>query len=174
MKKITELTHDLLLETNGSIAIDFTCGNGFDTYFLANNYQQVYAFDIQKIAIDTAKNKCSEFNNISFILDSHANVNKYVDNFDAGIFNCGYLPHGDTSITTTSSSVIDALNNCLPNLNSKGRIIIVLYPGFEQGAKEAIEIEQYVNNLSSKTYDVFKIQITNRNHVPYIIGIDKH
>ena len=174
MKKITELTHDLLLETNGSIAVDFTCGNGFDTYFLANNYQQVYAFDIQKIAIDTAKNKCSEFNNISFILDSHANVNKYVDNFDAGIFNCGYLPHGDTSITTTSSSVIDALNNCLPNLNSKGRIIIVLYPGFEQGAKEAIEIEQYVNNLPSKTYDVFKIQITNRNHVPYIIGIDKH
>ena len=51
MKKITELTHDLLLETNGSIAIDFRCGNGFDTYFLANNYQQVYAFDIQKIAI---------------------------------------------------------------------------------------------------------------------------
>ena len=42
------------------------------------------------------------------------------------------------------------------------------------GAKEAIEIEQYVNNLPSKTYDVFKIQITNRNLVPYIIGIDKH
>ena len=42
------------------------------------------------------------------------------------------------------------------------------------GAKEAIEIEQYVNNLPSKTYDVFKIQITNRNLVQYIIGIDKH
>lgn len=174
MKKTTDLAHNLLLEISGNIAIDFTCGNGFDTYFLASNYSKVYAFDIQQIAINNAKERCKAFNNIEFIHDSHANVNNYVNNFDLGIFNCGYLPHGDTNITTSSNTVIKALDNALNILNTKGRIIIVLYPGFDQGEKEAQEIEQYVNKLESKKYDVFKIQIINRHKVPYIIGIDKH
>ena len=31
-------------------------------------------------------------NNVELILDSHDNFDKYVQNFDVGIFNLGYLP----------------------------------------------------------------------------------
>lgn len=173
MKKITEIAHDLLLEKKGNCAIDFTCGNGFDTYFLAQHFNCVYAFDIQASAIENTRERCSDYTNVHCILDSHANIKQYVSGFNAGIFNCGYLPHGDTTITTEADSVIKALNEALTILEKEGRIVVVLYPGFEAGEKEAMLVEDYLSSLSGKHYDVYKQVVLNRNKVPYIICIDK-
>lgn len=173
MKKITEIAHDCLKEITGEIAVDFTCGNGFDTYFFASHFKKVYAFDIQKMAILNTKEKCMQFNHIEYILDSHTHVDRYVSSFDVGMFNCGYLPHGDESITTNGEEVISALEKALPLLNKKGRLVLVLYPGFEQGEIEANKVENYTMKLSGKIYDVCKIQILNRNKAPYILIIDK-
>lgn len=172
MKKITEIAHDLLLECQKECAVDFTCGNGYDTQFLSTQFHKVFAFDIQKCAIENTKKRCNS-ENVECILDSHANAHKYIPSFHAGIFNCGYLPHGDENITTSSNTVIPSLENVLPLLEVKGRIVIVLYPGFEAGNKEAMEVEKYVTSLSGKIYDVCKIQVLNRNNVPYILMIEK-
>ena len=43
------------------IAVDATCGNGFDTEFLVNvGFIKVHAFDIQAVAINTTRNRLSE------------------------------------------------------------------------------------------------------------------
>ena len=60
MKKITELAQDLLLTDERNIAVDFTCGQGFDTLFLAQHYNNVVAFDIQEDAISQSKQRISE------------------------------------------------------------------------------------------------------------------
>lgn len=60
--------------------IDGTCGNGHDTLFLAGLVPEgkVYSFDIQSAAIQNARERTSQFNNIEYILDSHANIKHYV------------------------------------------------------------------------------------------------
>lgn len=173
MIKTVDVAQTYLLETSKNIAVDFTCGHGFDTLFLAKHFNHVYAFDIQKEAILDSKERCKEYDNITFINESHEHVLKYVKKMDVGIFNCGYLPNGDKTITTNSSTVIPTLKNAFTILEKQGIIIIVLYPGFEHGKQEAREIEEYVSKLSSKQFDVVKFTLLNKNNAPYIIKIVK-
>ncbi len=97
-------------------AIDFTCGQGFDTCFLAAHCQHVFGFDIQMEAIKLTKQALAERKlSAELILASHAEAADTVDQFKAGIFNLGYLPHGDKTITTQPLEVISALDQMLPN-----------------------------------------------------------
>ena len=91
----------------GGIAVDFTMGNGHDTLWLSQQMGEeghVYAFDIQKQAIDSTHallEKENALSNVTLIHDSHANVKQYVTSpICAGMFNLGYLPGGDKSVTT--------------------------------------------------------------------------
>jgi len=176
IKKIVEIAHDYLLENNHEnyIGVDFTCGSGNDTKILALNMKHVYSFDIQKEPIMEAKELCKDLNNISFYCKSHFYFDEEVVSFDRGIFNLGYYPKGDKTITTNYIEVIQTIEKALNLLNNNGRLIIVCYPGFESGYIESMKIEEYVQSLSSKKYDVFKFQLMNRKNAPYIIGIDKH
>lgn len=177
MKKIVDLAHDFLGEVLNveDTAVDFTCGQGFDTCYLAAHCQKVYSFDIQQDAINLTKQALDEQGlNAEVILASHASADQYVSSFKAGIFNLGYLPHGDKSITTKAEEVISALEKMLVCLMNQGRIILVLYPGFDHGLKESNEIETYCEKLPARCFDVTRIQLTNRNHAPYLLLIDKH
>lgn len=177
MKKIVDLAHDFLSEvlTPEDIAVDFTCGQGYDTCFLAAHCQKVVAFDIQHEAIELTRKALKEENlNAELILASHADADQYVNKFKAGIFNLGYLPHGDKMVTTEAAEVIAALEKMFALLMNGGRIILVLYPGFDHGMMESNEIEKYCEKLPSKFFDVTRIQLTNRYRAPYLLLIDKH
>lgn len=177
MKKIVDLAHDFLCEvlTLEDTAVDFTCGQGYDTCFLAAHCKRVYAFDIQQEAIELTRKALKEEGlNAELILASHTNADQYVSEFKAGIFNLGYLPHGDKTITTQAAEVLEALDKMFPLLSVGGRIVLVLYPGFDHGMKESDEIEKYCEKLPSKFFDVTRIQLTNRNAAPYLLLIDKH
>lgn len=53
-QKTKEILADFLAPIYAPVSIDATCGNGFDTLFLAQNAKQngkVFAFDIQKSAV---------------------------------------------------------------------------------------------------------------------------
>lgn len=173
MKKITELAQDLVLTDKRDIAIDFTCGQGFDTLFLAEHFKRVVAFDIQEEAIKQSEERVSNYDNVEFHCVSHDRFDEYVESLDAGIFNLGYLPHGDTSITTKADHVITALDKATKRLCINGRIVVVCYPGFEQGLKESNEVELWLTNLPSKQFDVTHISLVNRKNAPYILLIEK-
>lgn len=175
MKKIVDIAHDFLnLEKELKTGIDFTCGHGFDTLYLAKICDDVYAFDIQEDAVDDTKNKCENYSNVHVVLSDHYLFDHYVQQFDIGIFNLGYLPQGDHKITTNTENVINTLDKALKLLNNNGRIVIVLYPGYEHGYKEARSVKNYCEQLISRHYDVAKFKLINRNLSPYIIVIDKH
>lgn len=175
MKKIAIIAQELLLEVMPkSKAIDFTCGNGNDTYFLAQHYAEVYAFDIQEMAIQHTKERCIELDNASLFQQSHQQFDKFVPMFNAGIFNLGYLPQGDKKITTDASVVIETLQKCWQCLTPGGRVVLVLYPGFQEGKLEAEQLERYCAALPSKQFDVLRFQLVNRIDAPYILCIDYH
>ena len=98
------------------VAVDCTLGNGNDTlWLLQSGLQKIYAFDIQKKAVDMSKSLINSvlpqrIGDINFILDSHENIDRYLENVDIIIFNLGYLPGGDKSVTTVTSSSLTARN----------------------------------------------------------------
>lgn len=159
------------------ICLDMTLGNGNDTIYLAHKCKHVFAFDINPAAITSAQKNIDEANihNVSFILDSHQEVSKYINgSIGVAMFNLGYLPGGNKTIHTNYPHTIQAIKNILPMLRASGVIVIVLYPGSSRGYEESLYVEDYVTTLSQKFYDVVKYQSINQIHYPpYVIAIRK-
>lgn len=155
------------------VAIDATLGNGHDTDFLSKKFKKVYAFDVQDKAILNYKEKKVE--NVSLILDSHENFDKHIkESVDCIVYNLGYLPGSDKSITTTKDSTLKSLESGLSFLRENGLMIIALYSGHEQGKDEKEAVLSYSKNLSKKKFGVIYQQFLNRtNNPPSLVIIEK-
>lgn len=173
MKTMIEYVHESLTNRKINIAIDFTMGNGFDTLFLSSLADEVYSFDIQELALEKTKSLLPDTNHVHLLLDSHENFDNYVESFDVGIFNLGYLPNGNHSITTTASVTLRTLSKAVAKLNHHGTIFVVVYIGHMNGKKESEEIQSYVSQLSHKDYNVASFRMLNKQNAPYVIEIEK-
>lgn len=160
-----------------SVCVDFTMGNGFDTKFLCLNTQTtVFSFDIQIKAINNTKNLLDSENikNYNLILDSHENFRNYVKNdIDIGLFNFGYLPNSDKNITTNAETSLKTVKLALQSLSKNGILVLVLYPGHNEGQKEASLIEDFAKNLAGNKYNVIKYDYINKKTPPYVIAIEQ-
>jgi hypothetical protein len=171
---ISDLAHHIAncFCTNFMIAVDATLGNGYDTDYLSSKFNQVYSFDIQKNTIDNYKLKAID--NVVLINDSHEHLDKYILNkVDFIIYNLGFLPGGDKSITTKSDSTIKSLHSALRILVSGGIICICVYSGHLEGREEKSAIEEFVCNLEKSEYGVMRHTIMNRTTAPELIVIEK-
>lgn len=170
MKKseVVKKSHQLLtaLTNSNDIIIDATLGNGFDSLFLSDKVSKVYAFDIQQEAINKASETLDKIGNVELILDSHINYQKYVSKYDGVIFNLGYLPGGNKQITTTAKLTITALNLMI-NDKCARFILLVVYPGHDEGMTESIEINQYLKRIDS--YEVNHYYISEHSKKAYLI-----
>lgn len=175
MKMMVDLAHDFILEVLdvNDIAVDFTMGNGFDTLFLCQKAKMVYAFDTQPQALENTKKRLQGFENFQLILDGHENCRSYLPFYKAGIFNLGYLPGENHYITTKTETTLKALRDALDLLEVKGRLIVVCYPGHEEGKKESEAVEKYASGLSSHDYHVATFKMHNKKMSPYLVIIDK-
>lgn len=158
---------------NKSVAIDATLGNGFDTDFLRESFQHVYAFDIQKCATDAYSEK--KYDNVTVINDSHSNFKKYIkEQVQAIIYNLGYLPGGDKAVTTKKETTIKSLEEGLDLLDSGGFMIIACYVGHDEGEKEYESVRSFVTSLSKKKFGVLEQKFINRSKSsPVLIVIEK-
>lgn len=179
MKKIVEIVHDIISMqiSNDSVVADFTMGQGYDTEFLANHAKYVYAFDIQESAYEQTKTRLEKaelLDKVNLILDSHENCDQYIkEEIDAGVFNFGFLPHGDEQITTNVESSLKAVQKALSLLKRHGILVLVMYPGHAAGKIESDALYNWSQALSSKYFSVCCIQMHNKVKSPYIIIIQK-
>ena len=164
----------------GDVAVDFTMGNGHDTEFLSKTVGPdgfVYAFDVQEQALASTQEHlvrtgCPD--NYQLILDSHSNVKKYVDvPFRAGMFNLGWLPGGDKSITTLRETTLPAVETAINLLAPGGGILLAVYPGHEEGRIEGEMITAYLSTLNRKQICCSKLQIVNSPTSPFFFLIEK-
>ena len=175
--KITDYVHLLCLNhlKDTSIVIDATCGNGLDTYFLAEIVKKgkVIAYDIQEIAINNTKELCKAFDNIEYHLESFTNIE--ITNCDLVLFNLGYLPNGDKNITTKTLDTVYTINKLIHSYpdNPNMKIIITVYPGHNEGLKESEALNELLLNLDNKLFEVIKIIPINQHNSPYILTIEK-
>ncbi|MFF5994181.1 class I SAM-dependent methyltransferase [Lysinibacillus sp. KU-BSD001] len=165
----------------GDIAVDATAGNGHDTLFLAQLVGDdgfVYAFDVQKQAVDATLHRLLDhaLEHRALVLnDGHENVAKHVTKPIAGaIFNLGYLPGSDHGIITRPNTTIQALESLLTLLKVGGIIVLVIYHGHEGGKEERDEVIRFVSNLPQKSIHVLRYEFLNqKNDPPFIIALEK-
>ena len=149
------------------VAVDMTMGNGNDTFFLASKVKEVFAFDIQKEAIEHTMQRCALFNNIHYILDDHANIRKYVNNADIVLFNLGYLPYSDKPIITKRDSTIKAIKEAYDILKTGGYMSIIIYRGHKGGLYEYHAVMQTISKYN--IIESYKAHTSLTEPVVYII-----
>ena len=163
----------------GDIAVDFTMGNGHDTEFLSKTvgeYGHVFAFDVQEQALASTsehlrRSGCPD--NCTLILDSHHNVKKYVDvPFKAGMFNLGYLPGSDKTVTTMRSTTLPAIEAAISLMARDAILLIAVYPGHPEGEAEGKLICEYLSTLSRYKICATRVQILNSPTSPFFIVVE--
>ena len=163
----------------GDTAVDFTMGNGHDTEFLSKTVGEnghVFAFDIQEQALASTEEHLKESGcpqNYTLILDSHHNVKKYVDvPFKAGMFNLGYLPGSDKSVTTMRKTTLPAIEAAISLMDRDAVIIVAIYPGHPEGEAEGKEICEYLSGISRHKICATQVKILNSPTSPFFIVIE--
>ncbi len=165
----------------GDTVIDATAGNGNDTLKLCQKTGEngkVFAFDIQKSALESTEKKLSEngFFNAELILASHADMNKFVSApVSCVIFNLGYLPGGDHSICTHAESSIEAIKKSLDLISDNGFISITVYYGKNSGTEEKDAVMEFLKTVDHKKFTVMTFDFHNRpNNPPLTVIITKN
>ena len=145
----------------GDLAIDATAGNGHDVAFLAEQVGSsgmVYAFDLQKDAIEATRKLLSEkgLENVELHQCGHERMDEVLPpeimgQVTAVTFNLGYLPGGDKSVITQTATTRLALRAAMVSLRPGGLLVLVAYRGHPGGPEECDAVR---DELSSLTEDL--------------------
>ncbi|MEM7359428.1 MAG: class I SAM-dependent methyltransferase [Pseudomonadota bacterium] len=154
---LTRLNHSLIRQHFAKhpealgMAVDATCGNGFDTLFLAElGFRKVVGFDIQTAAIDATRQRLHSAGHeeVPLYQQGHQELTTIIQQeVDCVMFNFGYLPGADKGITTLAESSVVAVQQATDLLSHAGVISLMCYPGHAAGAEEKQLIEAWLNNL---------------------------
>lgn len=165
---VSSLIHD------GDTAVDATAGNGADTAVLSKavGSGRVYAFDIQPQAIESARSAVGVADNVEFILASHSDMDKYVPNgVKCVVFNLGYLPGGDHSISTIPKTTIAAIEKALSLISGSGFVAVTMYRGGDTGFDEFNAVSKYISSLDYKKWSVITFDYCNRPNFPPVLAV---
>jgi len=183
MLRITQLVHHLLTGVihEGDTVIEATCGNGYDTRFLSERVGEsgrVHAYDIQPEAISTTEEKLIAHGlhrRVHLHLASHETIAQETTPVKAVIFNLGYRPGGDKTITTRPASTVRALEAALFRLQPGGMILIAVYPAHPGGEVEAEVVRTFVARLSIKHFTAMHMSnMLATERAPFLVAIEKH
>lgn len=162
----SDVLHQIIQE--GDTVIDATLGNGHDTVMLAELVGEaghVIGFDIQPDAVGRTSARLidhSLHDRCELYAEGHENIGNRVHvPIRAAVFNLGWLPGGDKSITThwetTQTAISAALNLLLPG----GVCTICAYPGHEAGDQERHALMDWLSSLRPQEYNVLHHRFIN-------------
>lgn len=170
LKSARFLARDVLTRAlrPGDTAVDATMGNGHDTLLLCQLVGpegRVYAFDIQEQAVSSTERLLRENGadgRAVLIHAGHERIADYVkEPVHAAVFNLGWLPGGDHSVTTRTGTTLQAVGAALQLLAPGGVATICAYPGHLEGDRERTALKEYVRALSNREYNVLHQQFLN-------------
>lgn len=160
----------------GEIAIDCTVGNGHDALKLCLMGARVFGFDIQEEALKRCAHHLSEHGQSACLEKRcHSTFPPEIlpESVKLCVYNLGYLPKGDKSVTTTVDTTLESLKAALLLLQPKGALSITCYPGHDEGFVEEEAIVAWAARLDPKIYEVERIVWMNRQKSPNLIFITK-
>jgi len=158
-----DVTHFILSKhvRKGDTVIDATCGNGNDAQHLANlalthDTGNLHCIDIQLDAINSTKKRLHVHPQSSRIVYHHGSHDNLPSCSPSTIvYNLGYLPGGDKSLTTMVESTFSSFEKALEMLRPGGALFITFYPGHPEGIKELEYAEHWHPKIESAGFKIF-------------------
>ncbi len=167
----------------GDGVIDATCGNGHDTLFLASlPLSFLYALDIQDKAIEQTRRRleqilsAQERAKVTLLCMSHEDLCKIPDRAHSPrliVYNLGYLPGGDKTLTTRTESTLRSVASALTLAAPGGALSITCYPGHPEGKKEKQTLLEFCSHLDSSQWTFSHHQWEGRDHSPSLLWIER-
>jgi len=176
-----DLAHDYWrrLVTSSDIVVDATCGNGYDSAFLLTlQPTKLIVFDIQDIALHATKKRIDTISHASTVT-YHQMCHSKIDEVAAResvkliVYNLGYLPGGNKTITTMTSTTLESIQSAIHCVQQGGAICITCYPGHPEGAEEEQALLEFCKTLSSEKWNVSYHAHINRTRAPTLIFLQK-
>ena len=177
---LTRLAHQLIAEhfntLNGDkrLAVDATCGNGYDTQFLLTlGFEKIHAFDIQPAALESTRRKNHDSKQLVLHLACHSQISLIISStIDCAMFNLGYLPRQNKQITTLAPTSVAALTQVIEKLSTNGILTCLCYPGHPAGQIETESVRGLMQHLS-QAYDVTQYDSRNPSESTPVLFIVK-
>ena len=148
LKSARYLARDVLARAvePGDAVIDATLGNGHDTLFLCEAVLR------ENGVLDRAR----------LYLCGHQHMDEYVkEQVRAAVFNLGWLPGGDHTVTTLWETTREAVGKALGLLLPGGVLVICAYPGHEEGGRERTKLQAFLSALDNRRYNVLRQHFLN-------------
>lgn len=152
----------------GDRVVDATMGNGHDTLFLCQlvgEKGRVYAFDVQEKAVESTKKRLEEAGVLSraalFCLGHEQMAEKVKEPVSAVVFNLGWLPGGDHTVTTHWETTEKAVESALSLLKPLGVLVICAYPGHAEGDRERSALTAFLSALAPQRFNVLHQKFLN-------------
>ncbi len=168
----------------GDLAVDGTVGNGVDTLFLAECVGAtgtVVGFDLQEEAIRIARGRLEAAGvaeRCRLFRESHAGLRERMEAEFPGrrakaiMFNLGYLPGGDKTVTTRVESTLAALEGALGVLAPGGLMSVVLYPGHAEGKREAEAVLAWAERLADPFGAIHSRWANRSERAPQLLNVE--
>ena len=163
LKSARFLAADVLRQAAGpgDTVADATMGNGHDTLFLCQLVGEaghVYAFDVQAQAVENTRQRLTGEGMIGraelFCLGHEHMAEVIREPLAAVVFNLGWLPGGDHSVTTRWETTRQAVDSALSLLKPLGVLVICAYPGHAEGDRERQALMDMLAKLPPQRYNV--------------------
>jgi len=152
----------------GETAVDATMGNGHDTLFLCGlvgEAGRVYAFDVQPQAVENTRRRLLEagvMDRAVLFCQGHEHMAEQVPpGIGAAVFNLGWLPGGDHTVTTHWETTRQAVESALALLRPMGVLVICAYPGHAEGDRERNALADMLSHLPPQRFNVLRHQFLN-------------
>lgn len=162
----SDVLHQVIRE--GDTVIDATLGNGHDTVMLAElvgESGRVIGFDIQPDAVGRTAARLMDnslLDRCELYAEGHQNIaQRVLVPVRAAVFNLGWLPGGDKSITTLWETTHTAISAALSLLVPGGVCTICAYPGHEEGDHERSELMKWLATLRPQEFNVLQHRFLN-------------
>lgn len=151
----------------GDTVIDATMGNGHDTLFLCElvgETGRVIAFDVQTQAVENTRARLAEagvLQRASLFCLGHEHMAEKASSARAVVFNLGWLPGGDKSVTTHWETTKTALESALRLLLPHGVLVLCAYPGHAEGDRERENLMGFLSALRPQEFNVLHQKFLN-------------
>lgn len=152
----------------GDTVIDATLGNGHDTVMLATLVGpsgRVIGFDIQADAVARTAARLRDaglLDRCELYAEGHQHIADHVQTpVRAAVFNLGWLPGGDKSVTTLWETTHTAISAALSLLVKGGVCTVCAYPGHAEGDRERFALMDWLATLRPQEFNVLQHRFLN-------------
>lgn len=161
LKSARHIAAEVFAQTvqEGDRVVDATLGTGQDCLLLCQLVGEggkVYGFDVQQDALRRTQERLKKqgiAHRATLHLVGHERMAEFVQQgVRLAAFNLGWLPGSDKSVTTQAQTTLQALDAALELLAPLGMLVVCIYPGHAEGAREQDAILDWCSQLSPKRY----------------------